>query len=119
MLSVCVRKGWEGHGYIDSAYRIVSHLLISAKALNAAHFSIAELSQGFVGAEHFDCMVRLLGYGGLAMCMDEMLKLVQHEVGSLVVLYLFTIFYSLTHFHFDFHHLASSRSRYSILVFFF
>jgi hypothetical protein len=50
------------------------------QALNAAYGSVGELARGFLGPQHFGCMARLLGYGGVAVCFDEMLKLVQHEV---------------------------------------
>ena len=32
---------------------------------------------GFVGAAHFRCMARLLGYQGIAVVMEELLKIVK------------------------------------------
>lgn len=61
--------------------------LSGSKALNAAHASCGELGQGFIGAEHFGAVFRLLGYGGMALCVDEMLKLVHFEIENTLTPY--------------------------------
>ena len=38
------------------------------------------MSLGFVGAAHFRCMARLLGYQGISVVMEELLKIVKQLI---------------------------------------
>ena len=40
---------------------------------------------GFVGAAHFRCMARLLGYQGIAVVMEELLKIVKSLIQVVIV----------------------------------
>ena len=44
--------------------------------------ALDEGKAGFLGAEHFGCISRMLGYQGVAMCGDEMLKTLSSQVGD-------------------------------------
>lgn len=77
----------DGEPTRDAPPRTAPHYFCGSKALNAAHFAVCEQQQHFLGAEHFACLVRLLGYGGVAMCIDEMLKLVHHEIENTLTPY--------------------------------
>lgn len=54
--------------------------------MNQAFSALLERYKGFVGREHFSCAVRLLGYGGVAMCVGEMLDIVTRNVSALSIL---------------------------------
>ena len=51
-----------------------------SKTLNIANNTIYSQYAGFVGAPHFRCMSRLLGYQGIAVVMEELLKIVKSLV---------------------------------------
>ncbi|KAI5738893.1 hypothetical protein M8J77_012386 [Diaphorina citri] len=56
-----------------------------SKQLNMAYYSIYGQYTGFVGAYHFRAMCRLLGYQGIAVVMEELLKIVTSLIqGSLL-----------------------------------
>lgn len=48
--------------------------------MNAAFTALTKVYSGYIGMEHFAAAVRLLGYGGVALCLDEMLKIVKINV---------------------------------------
>ena len=48
--------------------------------LHSAYASVFQLYDNFVGAEHFTCIVRLLSYQGIAVVIEELLKIVQSLV---------------------------------------
>lgn len=50
------------------------------QALNSAYQQIYSLYSGFVGAPHFRAICRLLGYQGIAVVMEELLKIVKSLV---------------------------------------
>ncbi|KAJ8027992.1 Cytoplasmic FMR1-interacting protein 2 [Holothuria leucospilota] len=51
--------------------------LYGSKPLNHAYQTINNLYSNFVGAPHFRCLVKLLGYQGIAVVMEELLKIVK------------------------------------------
>uniref|UniRef100_A0A8D8TYF4 Cytoplasmic FMR1-interacting protein n=1 Tax=Cacopsylla melanoneura TaxID=428564 RepID=A0A8D8TYF4_9HEMI len=56
-----------------------------SKQLNLAYYSIYGQYTGFVGSYHFRAMCRLLGYQGIAVVMEELLKIVASLIqGSLL-----------------------------------
>lgn len=55
------------------------------QALNSAYQQIYSLYSGFVGAPHFRAICRLLGYQGIAVVMEELLKIVKSLVSHAVL----------------------------------
>ena len=53
------------------------HYLWGSKALNIANSTIYGQFAYFVGSQHFNCMAKLLGYQGIAVVMEELLKVVK------------------------------------------
>lgn len=51
--------------------------LWGSKQLNLAYSTIYGQYTGFVGSQHFRMMCRLLGYQGIAVVMEELLKIVK------------------------------------------
>ncbi|XP_071846795.1 cytoplasmic FMR1-interacting protein 2-like isoform X2 [Apostichopus japonicus] len=51
--------------------------LFGSKSLNHAYSTINGLYSNFIGAPHFRCLVKLLGYQGIAVVMEELLKIVK------------------------------------------
>ena len=50
--------------------------------MNNAFAALTKVYSGYVGMEHFAAAVRLLGYSGVALCLDEMLKIVKLNVSG-------------------------------------
>lgn len=61
----------------------VEHSVFSPQALNLAYSSIYGSFRNFVGPPHFQVICRLLGYQGIAVVMEELLKVVKSLVGPL------------------------------------
>ncbi|XP_046852032.1 cytoplasmic FMR1-interacting protein 2-like isoform X2 [Xenia sp. Carnegie-2017] len=53
------------------------HYFFGTKAQNVAFASINTLYNSFVGPPHFESMTRLLGYQGIAVVIDELLKVIK------------------------------------------
>ncbi|XP_057381354.1 cytoplasmic FMR1-interacting protein-like isoform X1 [Daphnia carinata] len=56
------------------------HYLWGSKALNIANGTIFNQYSGFVGAPHFKAISNLLGYQGIAVVMEEILKIIKSLV---------------------------------------
>ncbi|CAB4007936.1 Hypothetical predicted protein [Paramuricea clavata] len=56
------------------------HYFFGTKAQNAAFNSINALYNNFVGPAHFESMTRLLGYQGIAVVIEELLKVIKSLV---------------------------------------
>lgn len=54
--------------------------LYGTRELNQAYEIVNNLYRGFVGVQHFRAMTRLLGYQGIAVVIQEMLKVVKNLV---------------------------------------
>jgi len=54
--------------------------MFSFQTLTNAFSSIYSQYAGFVGPPHFRVMCRLLGYQGIAVVVEELLKIVQEQV---------------------------------------
>lgn len=52
----------------------------SRQLLNAAFASVTQRYTSYFGLEHLSSAVRLLEYRGVALCIEEMLKIVQANV---------------------------------------
>ena len=48
---------------------------------NSVFNAIGSLYSNFVGDIHFACMARLLGYQGIAVVIEELLKIIRSVVG--------------------------------------
>lgn len=70
----------HAHTLIHTHAHTHRYIFTRVQALNAAYAAHDDLWTGFLSPEHFGAMASLLGYGGVAVCFDEMLKLVHHEV---------------------------------------
>ena len=64
----------------EKAPQMAHHYLWGSKALNIANTTIFGQFTHFVGAQHFNCMAKLLGYQGIAVVMEELLKVVKSLV---------------------------------------
>jgi len=64
----------------EKAPQMAHHYLWGSKALNIANTTIYSQYAHFVGAHHFNCMAKLLGYQGIAVVMEELLKVVKSLV---------------------------------------
>uniref|UniRef100_T1IPJ0 Cytoplasmic FMR1-interacting protein n=1 Tax=Strigamia maritima TaxID=126957 RepID=T1IPJ0_STRMM len=67
------------------------HFLWGTKALNIANSTIYGQYVGFVGSPHFRSMCRLLGYQGIAVVMEELLKIVKSLIQGTILQYTKTI----------------------------
>ncbi len=56
------------------------HYLYGTKALTASFGAIMNLYSNFVGPPHFKSICRLLGYQGIAVVIEELLKIVRSLV---------------------------------------
>ena len=54
--------------------------LWGSKALNIANNTVYSQYAGFVGSPHFRCMAKLLGYQGIAVVMEELLKIIKNLI---------------------------------------
>ncbi|EDQ89698.1 uncharacterized protein MONBRDRAFT_32353 [Monosiga brevicollis MX1] len=75
----------ENHMSMPSASRFGN------RAMNQAYSAMLELYKGYVGREHFSCAVRLLGYGGVAMCVGEMIDIVTRNIRDLLTPYVINL----------------------------
>jgi len=64
-----------------------SMYLFGNKTMDKTFAAIHSRSNGFVGRMHFDAIVRLLGYGSIAFCIDEMLRVVDHAIKNVLAPY--------------------------------
>ncbi|XP_065179360.1 cytoplasmic FMR1-interacting protein 2-like [Sycon ciliatum] len=84
-----VRTKGDNEAGVDraAAPKAAGYYFYGTKALTTAYNAIQRLYIGFVGQEHFAAMIRLLGYQGIAMVMNELLKQIEIIVKSKVVPY--------------------------------
>lgn len=61
---------------------LAEHSDLAPQALNLAYSSIYGSYRNFVGPPHFQVICRLLGYQGIAVVMEELLKVVKSLVSS-------------------------------------
>lgn len=62
-----------------------------SKNLNLIYTAINDSYRGFVGPQHFECMARLLGYGNVAFCIEEMLKEVKNNLNVILTPYVVSL----------------------------
>lgn len=67
------------------------HYIYGTKTLNSAYQQIYSLYSGFVGAPHFRAICRLLGYQGIAVVMEELLKIVKSLIQGTLLQYTKTL----------------------------
>lgn len=63
---------------------VTTRYMFGNKTMDKTFAAIHSRSNGFVGRMHFDTIVRLLGYGSIAFCIDEMLRVVDHAIKNVV-----------------------------------
>ncbi|MGH0116617.1 UNVERIFIED_CONTAM: hypothetical protein FKN15_012212 [Acipenser sinensis] len=71
----------------DKPANVQPYYLYGSKPLNIAYSHIYSSYRNFVGPPHFKTICRLLGYQGIAVVMEELLKIVK----SLVIMHDFTV----------------------------
>lgn len=62
------------------------------QALTTAYSSIFKPFHGFIGPPHFRSLCRLIGYHGIALVVEELLKVVENIVGVLINKYCSILF---------------------------
>uniref|UniRef100_A0A665VIT9 Cytoplasmic FMR1-interacting protein n=1 Tax=Echeneis naucrates TaxID=173247 RepID=A0A665VIT9_ECHNA len=67
------------------------HYLYGSKALNLAYSSIFSSYRNFLGPPHIKVMCRLLGYQGIAVVMEELLKVVKSLLQGTIMQYVKTL----------------------------
>ncbi|CAG2175665.1 unnamed protein product [Oppiella nova] len=67
------------------------YYLYGTKALNMAYMNIHALNNGFIGAPHFRSMCKLLGYQGIAVVIEELLKIVKSLLQGTIAQYVKTL----------------------------
>ena len=67
------------------------YYLYGTKALNIAYLNIYSLNSGFIGAPHFRSICRLLGYQGIAVVIEELLKIVKSLLQGTIAQYVKTL----------------------------
>uniref|UniRef100_H2YIL7 Cytoplasmic FMR1-interacting protein n=1 Tax=Ciona savignyi TaxID=51511 RepID=H2YIL7_CIOSA len=75
----------------DKPPNAAHHYLFGSKHLNVAYKEIAGLYSGFVGYPHFAAICRLIGYQGIAVVIEEMLKIVKSLLQGTIVQYVTTL----------------------------
>ncbi|GAB6019487.1 Cytoplasmic FMR1-interacting protein 1 [Chamberlinius hualienensis] len=75
----------------DKPAAIPHHILWGSKALNIANGTIYGQYTGFFGSPHFRSICRLLGYQGIAVVMEELLKIVKSLIQGSILQYTRTI----------------------------
>lgn len=67
------------------------HFVWGTKALNTSYSAIFNLYSGFIGAPHFRSVCRLLGYQGIAVVIEELLKIVRNLLKGTTMDYIKTL----------------------------
>ncbi|XP_013390578.1 cytoplasmic FMR1-interacting protein 2 isoform X3 [Lingula anatina] len=75
----------------DKPPNVPSHHLWGTKALNTSYSAIYGLYSNFVGAPHFRACCRLLGYQGIAVVMEELLKIIKSLLNGTILQYVRTL----------------------------
>lgn len=65
-----------------SSFLSLSFFFLKLQTLNLAYSSIFGSYRNFLGPPHIKVMCRLLGYQGIAVVMEELLKVVKSLVSS-------------------------------------
>ncbi|CAG0889224.1 unnamed protein product [Darwinula stevensoni] len=75
----------------DKQPQVTHQYVWGTKALNIAYASIYNRFSGFVGTPHFRAVCRLLGYQGIAVVMEELLKIVQNLIQGNILQFTHTV----------------------------
>ena len=67
------------------------YYLYGTKALNYAYGTIYQSYSGFIGAPHFRTICKLLGYQGIAVVIEELLKIVKSLIQGTIAQYVKTL----------------------------
>ncbi|XP_052277863.1 cytoplasmic FMR1-interacting protein-like [Dreissena polymorpha] len=88
------------HSFVEEVRREKPHhiphrYIWGAKTLTSSFSSIYRQYAGFVGAPHFRVICRLLGYQGIAVVVDELLKMVNEQLRGPLTKYTATLINSM------------------------
>uniref|UniRef100_UPI00358E9EC8 cytoplasmic FMR1-interacting protein 2-like isoform X1 n=1 Tax=Myxine glutinosa TaxID=7769 RepID=UPI00358E9EC8 len=75
----------------DKSPNVQPHYLYGSKPLNIAFTHVYGAFRNFVGAPHFRTICRLLGYQGIAVVMEELLKIVKSLLQGTILQYVKTL----------------------------
>ncbi|XP_076821965.1 cytoplasmic FMR1-interacting protein 1 homolog isoform X2 [Clavelina lepadiformis] len=75
----------------DKPPNVAHHYLFGSKQLNLAYKEIASLYTHFIGYPHFAAICRLIGYQGIAVVIEELLKIVKSLLQGTIVQYVTTL----------------------------
>ncbi|XP_040569024.1 cytoplasmic FMR1-interacting protein [Lepeophtheirus salmonis] len=87
----CREISFTQHVQREKAATMAHHYLWGSKALNIANNTIYSQFTGFVGIPHFRSIASLLGYQGIAVVMEELLKIVKSLVQGNILLFTKTL----------------------------
>ncbi|XP_061416074.1 cytoplasmic FMR1-interacting protein 2 isoform X1 [Lethenteron reissneri] len=75
----------------DKPPNVQPHYLFGSKPLNIAYTHVFATYRNFVGAPHLRTMCRLLGYQGIAVVMEELLKIIKSLLQGTILQYVKTL----------------------------
>lgn len=75
----------------DKPANVQPYYLYGSKPLNIAYSHIYSSYRNFVGPPHFKTICRLLGYQGIAVVMEELLKIVKSLLQGTILQYVKTL----------------------------
>ncbi|XP_032829340.1 cytoplasmic FMR1-interacting protein 2 [Petromyzon marinus] len=75
----------------DKPPNVQPHYLFGSKPLNIAYMHVFATYRNFVGAPHLRTMCRLLGYQGIAVVMEELLKIIKSLLQGTILQYVKTL----------------------------
>jgi len=70
---------------------VAHYYMFGSKSLNIAYREITGLYSGFVGSQHFAAICRLIGYQGIAVVIEELLKIVKSLLQGTILQYVKTL----------------------------
>jgi len=70
---------------------VAHHYMFGSKSLNIAYREVTGLYSGFVGSQHFAAICRLIGYQGIAVVIEELLKIVKSLLQGTILQYVSTL----------------------------
>lgn len=86
-ISIEIQKLQNTRGDRASISNIIPYYVYGSKTLNYAFSNIQLLYSKFIGAPHFRHFVRVLGYSGIALLIEELLNLINNKIQSSISLH--------------------------------
>lgn len=95
----------------------IPYYIYGSKTLNYAFANIQQLYSKFIGAPHFRYLVRVLGYSGIALLLEELLNSISNKIQSTIAPFVSSLKQALNsrETRFDFKTVCSSAQTFSAL----